>query len=396
MITRRLQDSLQRNLQRFPAIVLLGPRQVGKTTLAQALMAARPQGSAIYLDLELLSDLAKLQDAENYLKAFQDKLVIIDEVQRQLELFPLLRGLIDQDRRPGRFLLLGSASLDLLKQSSETLAGRVMYQELYPLDRLEVASASSDLDLHWWRGGYPEAFLAPDDQTALLWHQALVKTYLERDVPQLGFRVPGPELRRFLSMLAHSHGQLLNASKLAANFGVSDPAIRRYISIFEETFLVRVLPPWHQNLKKRLVKTPKVYIRDSGILHSVLPLADFDQLQGHPQVGASWEGYVLEQIAAQSDAYPDVRAFFYRTHGHAELDLLLTRGTDVLGAVEVKLTSAPSTRKGLHQARKDLGNPPLWVIYRGQETYPLAEGIQATGLSEFLTIHLPQILRPSP
>lgn len=393
MIPRRFQETLQHHLERFPAVVLLGPRQVGKTTLAQSLLKSRPKSTVTYLDLELISDLAKLQDAESYLKSVEDRLVVIDEVQRQRELFPILRALIDQNRRPGRFLLLGSASPGLLRQSSESLAGRVIYLELHPLDLLEVEKRAADPDLHWWRGGYPEAYLAQDDQTARLWHQALIKTYLERDVPQLGFRVPGSELQRFFSMLAHTHGQIWNASRMASNFGVSDPTVRRYLSIFEETFLVRTMRPWHQNLKKRLVKSPKVYLRDSGILHTLLPVADFDQLQGHPQVGSSWEGYVLEQIAAQLEEYQTVETFFYRTHGGAELDLLLTRGMEVMGAVGVKMTSAPTTRRGLHEARSDLGDPPVWIIYRGRETYPLGKGIQAAGLSEFLAVHLPGLLK---
>ena len=370
---------MQKLLGQFPVVVLIGPRQVGKTTLAKAYLEGHP--SAVYLDLELPSDLAKLQEPELYLSSLEQSLVVIDEVQRRPELFPVLRSLVDQARRPGRFLLLGSASPGLLRQSFESLAGRLYYLELSPFSWWEIREVA-DLETHWWRGGYPEALLASGDEQARLWQDGFIATYLERDLPQLGFRIPSPDVRRFLSMLAHNQGQLWNASQLASSMGVSGPTVRRYLSMCEETFLIRVVKPWHVNLKKRLVKSPKVYVRDAGIFHALLRIPSFEMLQGHPQLGVSWEGYVLEQVMSVLPAGCEVH--FYRTYVGAEMDFAITRGLEVLAAIEVKNTLSPRLGRGLYESHRDLGGPPTWIVYRGQESYPQRDNIIITSLADLL------------
>ena len=389
MITRDLSNQVLQALREFPAVVLLGPRQVGKTTMAKSLASGigSSQGTRPnYLDLELPEDLAKLADPQHYLEHFTDRLIIIDEVQRRPELFPILRALIDRARHPGRFLLLGSASPSLLEKSSDSLAGRVCYLELGPFSRLELEGIPQEKE-HWWRGGYPNALLGKNLSQIRRWHEALIRTYVERDLPQLGYRVPGTELRRFWTMLAHNHGQLWNASQLASGFGVTSPTMRRYLSAFEETYLVRLLRPWHVNTKKRLVKSPKIYIRDSGILHTLLGIRNFEGLLSHPNLGASWEGYVIEQISNQLANQADI--YFYRTQVGAEIDLLIVRGVEVLAAVEIKHTLSPKVSRGVYEVRQDLGTPPTWLIYAGNETFPLTNQITATSMLSFLRDVLP-------
>ena len=384
MIKRYLYNQVLQALHEFPAVVLLGPRQVGKTTLAKSIasgMNSNREAKPKYLDLELPADLAKLAQPQQYLEHVTDSLIIIDEVQRKPELFPILRALIDRQRNPGRFLLLGSASPSLLRKSSESLAGRVIYLELGPFSRLEILGTTKEEE-HWWRGGYPNAFLGQNTQQIRRWHDALIQTYVERDLPQLGYKVPSPELRRFWTMLAHHHGQLWNASQLASGFGVTSPTVSRYLSAFEETYLVRLLKPWHINIKKRLVKSPKVYIRDSGILHTLLGIRNFEDLLGRPNLGPSWEGYVIEQIFHQITNQADL--FFYRTQVGAEIDLVIVRGLDVVAAVEIKHTLSPRLSRGIYEARKDLNNPPTWLIYTGNETFSLADSIIAISLKSFL------------
>jgi predicted AAA+ superfamily ATPase len=370
MIPRSLQSRVERSLGRHPIVALLGPRQVGKTTLAKAILrdAARP---AAYLDLELPSDANKLQDPELYLGRLPESLVILDEIQRLPGLFPVLRALVDQHRVPGRFLLLGSASPDLLRESSESLAGRIVYHELGPLGIDEV----KPIERLWLRGGYPESFLANDEEASSEWRRAFVATYLERDIPQLGIQVPAARLRRFWTMLAHGHGQLWNASRLAASLGLSAPTVRHYLDILEGTFIARVLQPYHANVGKRLTKSPKVYLRDSGILHTLLGLGTMDDLLGHPAVGSSWEGFVLEQILGT--AMKGRSPFFYRTAAGAEVDLVLLSGRERPVAVEVKYSAAPSPGKGFWNAYRDLGCERGFVVYPGEEAYPLAEGVEA-------------------
>ena len=386
MIVRAAQTRLQKLLTGFPAVALLGPRQAGKTTLARALADARPKG-AVYLDLELPSDRAKLSDAELYLLAHKDQLVILDEIQRAPGLFQILRGVIDQRRRKGiraeEFLLLGSASMDLLQQSAESLAGRIAYLELTPFVLPEVESLEQDAaDRLWVRGGFPDSFLAADDPSSLQWRIAFIQTYLERDVPALGPRVPAETLHRFWRMLAHNQGQLLNAARLAAGLGVSGQTVARYLDILVDLLLVRRLRPWTANPGKRLVRSPKVFVRDSGIVHALLTLTDQEQLLGHPVAGFSWEGFVIENLLAVVPAAST--AWFYRTAAGAEIDLLLELGPRRLWAVEVKRSLNPKPTKGFHLACEDVKATHRFVVYPGRERYRLDASTEAVPLPALL------------
>lgn len=374
MIERNLQKTIFRSLEQFPVVGILGSRQVGKTTLAKTIKDQTGKAS-VYIDLELPSDLNKLQDPELYLSQFvgKDILVIIDEIQRMPDLFPLLRSLVDRDRKPGSFLILGSASRDLIRQSSETLAGRIIYHELMPFNISEVAKTSLDINKLWLTGGYPESYLAKDDEFSFTWRNAFIKTYLERDIPQLGIRIPAPQLRNFWTMVAHCHGQLWNASQISKSLGVSAPTVSNYLSILEETFIVRSLKPYFQNIKKRLVKSPKIYIRDSGLLHTLLMNKSLDELQGHPLIGNSWEGFVIEQIISMLPEEWDT--YFYRTSAGAEIDLVIFRGQKEPIAIEIKYSSAPKVSKGFHTGFSDLGCHKGFVIYPGEEMYPISENV---------------------
>jgi len=368
---------LQKSLAEFPVTALLGPRQVGKTTLARLVAADMPSDRAIYLDLELPSDLAKLAEPELYLRGHHNRLVVIDEVQRAPELFPLLRALIDQDRRPGRFLLLGSASPELSRFGAESLAGRIVYHELSPFSLDETGNDT--LSQLWSRGGYPLSFLAASDEESLRWREAFIATYLERDIPQLGIRVPATMLRRFWTMIAHHHGNLWNASAIANALGVSSPAASRYLDILCDTFIVRQLTPFSTNLKKRLVKSPKVYIRDSGLLHALLGIHTHEQLLGHPVVGGSWEGMVIEQILAILPT--GMEPYFYRTQAGAEVDLLLVPRSGSPIAVEIKHTLSPKVSSGLRSVIDDVTCERSFIVYPGNEAYPLAHQITALPVS---------------
>lgn len=374
MIERKLQKKILRSLKQFPVVGILGSRQVGKTTLAKSIKNQIGKAS-IYIDLELPSDLNKLQDPELYLSQYvgKEKLVIIDEIQRKPDLFPLLRSLVDKDRKPGSFLILGSASRDLIRQSSETLAGRIIYHELMPFNISEVARTSQDIKKIWLAGGYPESYLAKDDALSFTWRNAFIKTYLERDIPQLGIRIPAPQLRNFWVTIAHCHGQLWNASQISKSLGVSAPTVNNYLSILEETFIVRSLKPYFHNIKKRLVKSPKIYIRDSGLLHTLLMNKTFDELQGHPSIGNSWEGFVIEQIISMLPDEWDT--YFYRTSNGAEIDLVIFRGQKSPIAIEIKYSSAPKVSKGFHTGFTDLGCENGFVVYPGEDMYPIAENI---------------------
>lgn len=369
-----LISQIQKSLQQFPIVGLLGPRQVGKTTLAKKLIAIQP--SALYLDLERPSDYAKLQEAELYLHQHQDKLVVIDEVQRLPTLFPLLRSLVDEQKRPGQFLLLGSANPIFLQHTAETLAGRIDYVDIHPFNTCEVENSRN----LWLRGGFPLSFLANSDALAFDWIEAYIRTYLEQDIPNLGIRVPAPQLRQFWQMLAHYHGQIFNSSQLANNLSLSPQTVKRYLAILENTFLVRQLPPWHVNIKKRLVKSPKIYLRDSGILHALLGITNEEQLLSRPNVGASYEGWVIEQVLQQLPR--QVQAFFYRTHAGAEMDLVLTEGGTPKIGFEIKRSLTPKPTAGLYQSMKDLGLNKAFVIYPGTEVYPLSPKITAIPLME--------------
>lgn len=379
MITRNLQTELSDSLNRSPAVVLLGPRQVGKTTLA---LETGRHCNAVYLDLESEQDRAKLEQPELYLVDHQDRLVIFDEVQRAPGLFPVLRGLIDRGRRAGRltghYLLLGSASLALLKQSGETLAGRVTYLELGPFNLLETSKES--VDLLWVRGGFPESLLASDSQRSLRWRQDFIRTYLERDIPQFGPRIPAETLRRFWVMLAHYQGGLLNNAVFARNLGVDVKTVSGYLDLLVDLLLVRRLPPWHSNIGKRLVKSPKVYVRDSGLVHALLTIPDKENLIAHPIVGNSWECFVIENLLACSPE--GVQGYFYRTSGGAEIDLLLAWPDGQLWAVEIKRSLTPKPERGFYSACEDLTPSRKFVVYPGAERYRVAADIEAVPLAE--------------
>jgi len=382
MIRRQLQETLEQRLRQFPAVALLGPRQVGKTTLARG-FSPNPQAERppLYLDLENPADLERLADAHGYLGAQGGRLAIVDEVQRAPGLFEVLRGLIDErvhsGESAGHFLLLGSASIDLLRQSSETLAGRIAYLELAPFDLLELGP--SQQARLWSRGGFPRSFLAASDSDSATWREAFIRTYLERDIPQLGPRIPAETLRRFWTMLAHAQGGLHNAAELARALAVDGKTVARYLDLMVDLLLVRRLPPYHANLRKRLVKSPKVYLRDSGLLHTLLRLDDLDGLLGHPVAGASWEGFVIETLL---HAAPErTRASFYRTATGVEIDLVLELPGDRLWAIEIKRGLAPKGEPGTRVALSDLRPERAFLVYAGDERYPKGEGIEAIGVA---------------
>lgn len=377
MISRRIQPNIEKALAQFPAVALLGPRQAGKTTLARSVGSSHV--NSLYLDLERPSDLAKLADPELFLSRHVDQLVVLDEIQRQPDLFPVLRALIDENRRPGRFLLLGSASPQLLRQDSESLAGRISFHELAPFDVSEINPGHAGLANFWLRGGYPLSWLAESDEASLAWRESFIITHLERDIPAFGIRIPGPTLHRFWRMLAHLHGQMWNASRLASGFGVSAPTVQHYLEILEATYMVRRLPPLHVNSGKRLVKSPKIYLRDSGLLHALLGIRSLDELAGHPVVGPSWEGWVLEQIAQLLS--PQWRLSFYRTATGAEMDVVAERGERRLG-FEIKLSSAPSLSKGFWSAMKDLQLEQAYVVAPVETGYPIAEKVEVLPANE--------------
>lgn len=382
MIPRNIEATLRERLSSVvPAVVLLGPRQVGKTTLARKIAADWP-GGAVYLDMERPADKRRLDDADAYLRAQNGKLVVIDEIQRVPNLFEVLRGIIDDRRaageRFGHFLLLGPAALELMRQSSETLAGRVAYLEIGPVGILEAGDARLDAQTLWVRGGFPESLLAQGDSASLDWRRDFIRSYLERDVPMFAPRMPVQALGRLWTMLAHQQGGLLNQARLAAGLGVSAPTVTRYTDLMVDLQLVRRLAPWSGNVGKRLVKAPKIYVRDSGIVHALLDLDTWNDVLGHPVVGASYEGFVIENLI--QCAGPRFRPYFYRTHDGAEIDLLLERGGQPEIAIEVKRSSAPTVDKGFGLACDDLMVSQRYVVYPGEETYPIRQGALAIGL----------------
>lgn len=365
-------------LREFPVVALVGPRQVGKTTLAGAL-ASSWRGPVTRFDLESPADAARLVDPLLSLDPLRG-LVVVDEIQRRPDLFPVLRVLADRPRRPARFLVLGSASPDLLQQTSETLAGRIAYHELDGFSLAETGPAR--LATLWLRGGFPRAFLAASDAASRRWRHHFVRTFLERDLPALGVRVAAPTLQRFWSMLAHYHAQVWNGSELARAFGVSDTTVRGYLDLLSATFMVRQLPPWAANVGKRQVRAPKVYLRDTGVLHALLGIRSTDDLERHPKVGASWEGFMLAEVVRRVGAGPG-ECFFWATHGGAELDLLVVRGRRRRG-FEFKRTAAPAPTRSMHVALADLELDHLDVVHAGPETYPLAPKIRAVASRRIL------------
>lgn len=374
-----MERVLRERLAESAAVALLGPRQVGKTTLAREVADSWP-GGGIYLDLERPSDLRRLDDADAYLRA-QDHLVVLDEVHRVPGLFPVLRGIIDDrraaGRRYGQFLLLGSASLHLVASASESLAGRVAHLDLAPIDLAEAGDAGIEPDRVWLRGGFPDSLLASNDAASLRWREDLIRSYLERDVPMFAPRMPAATLRRLWTMLAHSSGGLLNASNLAAGLGISGPTVVRYIDLLADLGLVRRLTPWHANTGKRLVRTPKVYVRDTGLLHALLEIPDHQALAGHPVVGASWETLVVETLI--SAAGPRWTPHFYRTTVGAEIDLLLVSGGNPLIAVEVKRSTSASPAPGFHRAAADLGIDRRYLVCPTRDSYVRGDGTTVIG-----------------
>lgn len=382
MIKRKVAQQVRAALTRQAAVALIGPRQVGKTTLACEICEEQ---DALYLDLEDRNDREKLSEPRLFLEQYQDKLVVLDEIHRIPEIFQTLRGIIDRGRRAGRrtgrFLILGSASIDLLKQSGETLAGRIAYVDMCPLHVTEIDVGEEALNQLWIRGGFPDSYLAKNDQDSLRIRKDFIRTYLERDVFQFGPRIPSTTLESLWMMLSHRQGTLLNAAELAASLSLSAPTVARYIDLLRELLLVRKLSPYHANLGKRLVKSPKVYVRDSGLLHALLELGDFNGLSGHPVVGMSWEGFVVENLLSVL-SYGTLSSF-YRTSGGAELDLVLEfSGKSEIWAIEIKRALSAKPSKGFYQACEDIQTHKSFVVYAGMERYSVSEGVEAIGLSE--------------
>ncbi len=372
--------TIRQRLRAFPVVAILGPRQIGKTTLARQVTEAHA-GRTHHLDLEHPADLDRLLEDPLLVLEELRGLVVIDEVQRRPDLFPVLRVLADRRPRPARFLVLGSASPDLIRQSSESLAGRIHYHSLGGLSPDEIGAGS--LDRRWLRGGFPEAWLARSHAAAFLWLENFVRTFLERDLPALGVRVPGPTLRRFWTMLSHWHGQIWNSSEFARSFGVSDGAVRRYLDLLTGALVVRQLQPWHANIAKRQVRAPKIYLRDTGVLHALLGIGDMRSLNTHPKSGASWEGFVLETIIDRL-GLRDERVHFWAAHTGAELDLLITRGRRRIG-IEIKRTTTPKVTRSMRSALADLDLSEAIVVHAGGDSYRLAAGVRAVAASRLDT-----------
>lgn len=370
-IPRNNVEKIKRKMAAMPAVAILGPRQCGKTTLAKAII--KKLEASVYLDLERRADLNKLRDPEAFFNLNADKLICLDEIQRVPELFTELRSRIDRVGSNGQFLILGSASPQLIKQTSESLAGRIAFVELTPFVLDEVAKDKNFETLRqlWLRGGFPRSYLADDDRFSFEWRQDFIRTFLERDIPQLGIRIPAQRLERFWRMCSHIHGQLLNRSSLGSSLGVSHHTINSYLEILEQTFLLRVLPPYHSNIKKRIVKSPKVYFRDSGLLHALLDIETHNDLLGHPAYGASWEGFVIENTIAM---LPDWKPYFYRSASGAEIDLILEKGLKRI-ALEIKASSAPDVKKSFWTALKDLNISKAWIVAPVETAYPYKNGV---------------------
>jgi len=389
MITRQTQREIASSIARNPAVALIGPRQAGKTTLALSVANLQP---STYLDLENPRDLAKVTDIIRFHVENRGKLIILDEVQRAPEIFSPIRGIIDEERRrgsnTGQFLFLGSASMDLLRQSGETLAGRIAYIELYPVNALEYLGYRHKKDPDhsisqlWLRGGFPRSLLAATKRESFEWRENFLRTYLERDIPQLGPHIPAETLRRFWTMLAHMQGGILNAAQLAGNLSVSGTTVARYLDLMVDLLLVRRLQPWLSNTGKRLIRSPKIYVRDSGIVHSLLHIQTINDLLGHPVVGGSWEGFVIENILSEAPGH--VSPFFYGTPGGAEIDLLLEFPNQEKWAIEIKRSSAPSLSKGFYTACADVKPARRFAVYAGQDRFPMEHDTTAISLDEMM------------
>lgn len=384
MLYRNITTQVLKDLEFFPIVAIIGPRQVGKTTLARYVQE-KLKLDAVFLDLELDSDNRRLEDAESFLQFHQDKCVIIDEVQRIPRLFPLLRALVDMKRRPARFILLGSASPDLIKNSSETLAGRIAYTELTPFSLLEIEGHGTMND-HWMRGGFPLSFLAPDAELSTRWLKNFIATFIQRDLQDLGHQVSQSIIKNLLHMLSVLHGNILNVSDLSRSLGISQPSVSRYLDLLEGAFVVQRLQPFFSSVPKRIVKAPKIYIRDSGILHCIASITSYDQLLGHPIVGASWEGYVIEQIRRVVGV--DWKFYFYRTHKGAETDLILVNPQGKKVCIEIKFSTSLALSRGFYETIKDVQPDRSFVIIPRGDSYPMAENIVVCNLTEFLKSHI--------
>lgn len=395
MRTRILEPTLRKRLSTMPAVVLIGSRQVGKTTLARTIGS---ENGAIYLDLESPADRAKLNDPETYFMDRIGKLIILDEVHRAPELFPILRGMIDEARRRGirnsMYLLLGSASIDLLDRSAESLAGRVSYLELHPMSLLEMDSMDRNIqNTLWLRGGYPDSVFANNDEASYLWRGDFIRTYLEREVPQFAPRKSAEQMRQLWTMLAHLQGQVYNASLLARSIGTDYKTIQSYVDLLEQLLLIRSVQPWHANVGKRLTKRAKVYVRDSGMLHTLLGIRTHEDLLGNPIAGMSWEGFVMQQICSIDSN--NLSVSFYRTSGGAEIDILLRFDNGDLWALEVKKSAVPTPRRGFYEAIKDIKPQRTFVVYTGTETYDISPNVQALSLGALLAQIVERIAQPT-
>ena len=380
MIKRRLVARLERQVDRFSAVGIIGSRQVGKTTLAKTIAKNR---QSVYLDLENPDDLIKLENPVRYFTDNSDYLIILDEIQRKPEIFPVLRSVIDQNReqgqRNGQFLILGSASVELLRQASESLAGRIVYEELPPITLTEY---NQEIDMHWIRGGYPDSLTAAEEEDSLEWRRAFITSYLERDIPFFGPRIPATTMRRLWTMLAHNQGTQLNASQIAAALSVSVQSVTRYVDLLADLFLVRRLQPWHKNTSKRLTKSPRVYVSDSGILHSLLKIHDKEALLSHPIVGHSWEGYVIANLLGILPS--GCETYYYRSSGGAEIDLIIEHANGKRLAIEIKKSSVPKLERGFFEACKDIEPDEKFVVYQGEDSFYMKNDVLAIGLVEMM------------
>ena len=383
-INRLVEEQVLKDISQFPVVGIIGPRQVGKTTLAKSIMNKFGKRS-IYLDLELQQDLNKLENPEYFLEDHKDDCVIIDEIQIMPELFPVMRGMVDRHRVPGRFIILGSASPSLIRNSSDSLAGRISYTRLTPLNILEIPQLN-DMKKHWFFGGFPEPFLSKDALFSKNWIRNFIQAYSERDLPMLGLPSSPPLTRRLLQMLANYQGGIWNASNFGKSLGLTYPTVNRYLELLEEAFLITRLYPFSHNIKKRLVKSPKVYIRDSGMLHSLASVTDFDQLQGNVLIGNSWEGYVVEQI--KQILPPNFDMYFYRTHNGAECDLVIVQGLKPVSAIEIKYSASPKITKGFGIATADLGTRNNYIITPYSDSYNKAEGVKVCSINDFMNNEL--------
>lgn len=382
-IIRNIEETIRQYLQIFPVVAVLGPRQCGKSTLVKSLVAN--WGDAIYLDLQSQSDLSKLNQPNYFFESNADKIICLDEIQLVPQLFSVLRSVVDNNRQNGKFILLGSASRDLIQQTSESLAGRIGMVSLSPFTINELNYLDTfSLNSFWLRGGFPDSFLAENDDFSRIWRDNFIKTFIERDIPQLGFQIPALQLKRLLMMCAHNQGQQINFSKLGESLGLTHPTIKRYVDLLEQTFIIRTLQPYEINVKKRLVKSPKVFIRDSGIVNQLLAISDFNALMGHPVFGSSWEAVVVENVIVNM---PDWNYFFYRTASGDELDLVLKKGNQCI-AIECKASTAPKLTKGFYRALEVVQPQKTFVIVPTQISYEIAPNITVCGLSEFLEFKL--------